>query len=280
MENLNVRPSRRTAFFVAAFLLLFLYGQYSIVYAKRGLDECFKTTEFGEKITVPCLAGYQPMSDAEVQKSIDQFRDFEQSDTKEKVHKEAKKNAIRLKQNPIPQHPAKRKITEQDLVKNKGLSYEERNQKFLDEGRAGSASIRASLKMDEEEAHIDPEIRRKMYYVKDGLYSVNIMFLNDSDFPEKYHNHEVFKKNTAAQYARDWREIIFTHYLGNEYGKYLPELGVVHELVSIDIYVTGSKDLDNVLRGKPVYSVHHIGTPFVPEKPGSEYGVPPVRIKQ
>lgn len=278
MENFNVRLMQQVVFSIV--VLAFFYSPYSVVYAKRGLDKCFKKNELGEQITIPCLVGYQPMSDAEIQKSIDQFIEFEQSDTKEQIHQEAKKRAARLKKNPIPQHPAKRKITEQDIIKNEGLSYEERKQKLLDEGDKGLESVKAWWKMREAEAHLDPEIQRKMYYIKDDLYSVKVFFINDSDFPEKYTNYEVFIENTTAEYANDWKKIIFTRYLGEEYGRYKPEIGVVNELVSIKFYVKDSKELERILHGKPIYSVKHIGTPFTPEPPGSEYGVPPAKIKQ
>lgn len=260
---------------LSSIYVISLFTNISIAHGKRGLDECFGTSLSGEKYIIHCQVGYQVMSEKEIQDSLELFRDFEKSSLKDEVFEAAKQRDIRLAENPLPESPFMKKIEASEINNHKTQTYEEFKNDWKAKNDAHNKAVLARIKADKE-SDLRPEIKSKVGSIVDGRYRVSIVYINDSDFPAKYSNHNFFQENTTTSYANDWKNIIFTHYLGENYKTYKPELGAVHELVIIKAFVKDSTELESLVTGKPVESITHIASPIG----GIEYGEPPVRIKQ
>lgn len=245
----------------AALIFSFSFCSFAIAeidfqtYSKKGFDECFDKTLSGERVVVPCEIPSQIMSASAIQQSLEQFREFEESDIVEEVFEAAR---VRDAQPQSKTSPYNRSITEKELHNRKNLTYEEFKKQEIEKSKEHQSYIEEWLERDRN-SRLRPEIKSKAGSVRNGLYRVVLVFVNNADFPSKYSRHSVFRENTTAQFAADWEEIIFKHYLEDDYKHYKPKLGAVHDLVVITIHVDGSETLGRLIEGKPVKSISHIG---------------------
>ncbi|WP_147250929.1 hypothetical protein [Arenicella xantha] len=228
---------------LAPFSLVKAESDY-VAYSKKGFDECFDKTLSGKKIVVPCEQPSPVMTPAEIQESIDQFRSFENGDIVEAVFEAARQRDTL----PKAESPFGQKIKPKESVnshsKEQSSNRNDNFQKYL--------QFRSQFK---------PEVAQKMGGVKNERYLVTLAFSNDGDFPKKHSSGEVFIGNDSEAYASDWKSIIFKHYLGDDYNRYQPVLGAVHEVAVIQVLVDVSKDLAKIVENQPVESISHIGGP-------------------
>ncbi|RBP48541.1 hypothetical protein [Arenicella xantha] len=225
-------------------------------YSRKGFDECFDKTLSGEKIVVPCEQPSPEMTPAEIQESIDQFRSFEDSDLVEAVFEAAlKRDAL-----PKTESPFGQKIKPNESAKQKSIRIERIRKHF------------------QFQSQFKPEVAQKMGGIRDGLYFVRLVFVNDADFPPKYSRNPVFIENQTEEFAVSWKETIFTHYLKSDYEKFTPELGAIGEFVVMTVLLRGSNDLQQIVTGQPLHTISHIGTPVSNDFDDSSYL--PSKIKE
>ena len=205
---------------------------------------------------------YQPLSTQQVQESIEQLRAFENSDLKDKIFELSKAREERRKGNPIPESLAKSELTAADLEHQYRMTAKEKEIYWKKRTESHEAHVRASIR-DKAGENLGPEMSTKVSRVENGKYKVYADFINDQSFPEKYVRRRVFKINGTKDFADKWRDVIFNYYFGENYKNNKPELVVVNDLVIMNFIVSGSDELEQILKDKLVRSLRHAGTPFV-----------------
>jgi len=96
-------------------------------------------------------------------------------------------------------------------------------------------------------------------------YIVMLYFRNYSLFPTKYYDHDRFKVDSSESFRDEWTHKIFERYLGKDYERFEPKLGIVHDdRVGIRVLVDGIKELEKVIYRDPLFRVTHIGDPIYP----------------
>lgn len=101
-------------------------------------------------------------------------------------------------------------------------------------------------------------------FYKNGKYKVKLMFRLDSDFPKLYGGSEHFYENDSETFKEQWSQIIFEHYLGQNYSNYEPELYSVAKVCSIYALVSTSEELTALLADNRIIKAVHAGTPSSP----------------
>ncbi len=273
--NLRIIEKRSTVFFILITLISSLISNHA--FARRGADECYKRDANGTEVVVECFSGYKVLNDDEIQLILDEFKAFEKSESKSLVHDEALKRKERLKDNPIPVHPRKKKLTEQEIIERQNMSPREHTLRLLEEDKVSSQIVRASMKLRALESHLDPDVRRKIGYVKEDRYQVYAVLVNTNKYPEKSVNHDVFRENISTDYAIQKKHEIYEDIFGNKFEKYQPELNSIYDVITIYFYIKNSAELKNFLKRNKVISVNHIGSP--PPLNENPYGTPSIRVK-
>ena len=205
---------------------------------------------------------YQSLEAHEIQESIEQLREFENSDLKEKVFELSKAREERRKENPIPESLAERELTAADIEHRERMTAEEKKIYWEKRTKSHGAHVRALIR-DEAGENLGPEMSTKVSRVENGKYKVYADFINDQSFPEKYVRRRVFKINGTKDFADKWRDVIFNYYFGENYKNNKPELVAVNDVVIMNFIVSGSDELEQILKDKLVRSLRHAGTPFV-----------------
>jgi len=96
-------------------------------------------------------------------------------------------------------------------------------------------------------------------------YIVMLFFKNYALFPTKYSDHDRFRVDSSKSFRDLWNRKILEHYLGSDFERFEPKLGIVHdERVGIRVLVDGLKELEKVIYRDPLLSVKHIGDPIYP----------------
>lgn len=101
--------------------------------------------------------------------------------------------------------------------------------------------------------------RKRDAFFGNGKYNVRINFIKDGDFPKKSTGHS-YKEDKTLDFAEHWRREISAHYLGHDYEGYDPVINAVTSIVSIDVLVSSSAELANIIKDGRVKSVRHVGT--------------------
>ena len=202
----------------------------------------------GTELVVEYFNGYNILNNDEIQLILDEFKSFENSETKSLVHDETLKRKERLKDNPIPVHPRKKKLTEQEIIERQNMSPREHTLRLLEEDKVSSQVVRASMKLRALESHLDPDVRRKIGYVKEDRYRVYAVLVNTNKYPEKSVNHDVFRENISTDYAIQKKHEIYEDIFGKKFQKYQPELYSIYDVITIYFYIKNSAELKIFLR--------------------------------
>jgi len=99
--------------------------------------------------------------------------------------------------------------------------------------------------------------RKERFFVNGNNY-VEILYLNDSNFPEKYYGYSHYIENESVVFADQMDSIIFSHYLGNDYETLSPIIdGVATRVVTIRVKANDISILEGLLGSDKIVRVTH-----------------------
>ena len=201
------------------------------------------------------------MTDEQIQESLELFRNFEQSDVREKVMVAAKSRQEKRETTPLPEDVARKKFTSVELSERENMTSEDFHSNWTSKQEAQTQYLRERLEEQQSE-NLSSEVASKVGSIVNGKYRTTIFFVNDMNFPAKLVNHDVFYQDRSLEFSNKWKDTIFAYYLGEQHQAYNPELISVNKSVGLKILVTGSDDLGTILDGKAVKRLTHVASPI------------------
>ena len=108
--------------------------------------------------------------------------------------------------------------------------------------------------------HPQSRLERNRFF-GNGKYNIRIGFEKDGDFPRMYGGAITFKDDKTITFNDHWRHKIATHYFGHNYEKYQALVYGVGGSVTIDVLVSSSAELAEILKDNRIKSVRHVGVP-------------------
>jgi len=104
------------------------------------------------------------------------------------------------------------------------------------------------------------------FFFKKGKFKAKITYKLDADFPTHYGSAKSFRfsDDKSVAFREQWTDIIFTHYFGDDYNKYEPELVAVTEIFSAYVLFSNREELEELLSDGRIISAWHKGTPMEP----------------